>query len=201
MQVLPMSNADLSFVDRIDQARRDPDVRGRLLAECCERALRGPAEREAGAGQLGHWSASDLIQETIVEADRGFANCRASTEAGLFRWLRKIFLNNLRDRFRRHRVAVQPRGGESGRDSGVEPPAPDTSPSERAARRERESRLAQALSQLPERQRLAVTLRHLQGRSLKEVADRLGCTYAAAAGLVKHGLAGLRNRLAEESSV
>jgi RNA polymerase sigma-70 factor, ECF subfamily len=194
-----MSNTDLSFTDRLAHARRDPDVRGRLLAECCERALRGPAEREAGAGQLGHWSASDLIQETIVEADRGFANCRASTEAELFRWLRMIFLNNLRDRFRRHRLPVQPRHGESGRANGGEPPAPDTSPSERAARRERESRLEQALSQLPERQRLAITLRHLQGRPLKEVAAQLNCTYSAAAGLVKHGLRNLRTLLGPDS--
>ncbi len=152
-----MSHGDASITDRLAHARRDPDIRSRLLAECCERALRGRAEREAGAGQLGHWNASDLIQETIVEADRGFANCRGSTEAELFRWLRKIFLNNLRDRFRRDRVPVQSRQGE-GRGSGVEPCAPDTSPSERAARRERESRLEQALSQLPERQRLAINL-------------------------------------------
>lgn len=53
--------------------------------------------------------------------------------------------------------------------------------------------LAEALEQLAEQQREAVVLKHLSGLTLKEISERLGCTPAAAAGLLFRG----RQRLQE----
>ena len=49
--------------------------------------------------------------------------------------------------------------------------AEQSSPSQRALRKEYSVRLAAALAQLPEPQREAVALRHLEGWSLADIAD------------------------------
>ena len=65
-------------------------------------------------------------------------------------------------------------------------------------RGERAAKIARALQTLPEAQREAVRLRHLEGCSLAQIAERLGRTEAATAGLLKRGLAKLREKLKDE---
>lgn len=60
-------------------------------------------------------------------------------------------------------------------------------------------RLAEAVKQLPDAQRRAVELHHLEGRSLAEIADALGTTKPAIAGLLHRGLKALRARLETDS--
>lgn len=67
-----------------------------------------------------------------------------------------------------------------------------SSPSQQAVRNEDLRRLAEALTQLPEAQREAIVLHHLQDRSLSETARSLGKTDAAVAGLLHRGLKRLR---------
>jgi RNA polymerase sigma-70 factor (ECF subfamily) len=59
-------------------------------------------------------------------------------------------------------------------------------------------RLANAIARLPESQRRAVEMHHLQGRSLAEIAETLGTTKPAIAGLLHRGLKALRNELDAE---
>jgi RNA polymerase sigma-70 factor (ECF subfamily) len=70
--------------------------------------------------------------------------------------------------------------------------ADQSSPSHRAIRAEAAIKLARALRQLPEDQREAVRLRHLEGWSLSELAEHFGRSQFAVAGLVKRGLQTLR---------
>jgi len=56
--------------------------------------------------------------------------------------------------------------------------------------------MADGLTSLPEAQREAVVLHHLQGLPLAEVARQLGKTPAAVAGLLHRGLKRLRELLA-----
>jgi RNA polymerase sigma-70 factor (ECF subfamily) len=72
-----------------------------------------------------------------------------------------------------------------------------SSPSHQAIRQEDLLRLAAALARLPEDQRVAVELHHLEGRTLAETAAVLGRTRSAAASLVFRGLRALRQRLDE----
>ena len=73
-----------------------------------------------------------------------------------------------------------------------------TSPSGQAIRHEELFRLAEALAQLPEDQRMAVELHHLQDCSVAEVAGQLGRTEASVAGLLRRGLRRLRELLQAE---
>ena len=52
--------------------------------------------------------------------------------------------------------------------------------------------MAESLAALPEGQRRAIELHHLQGLPLAEIADELGTTKSAVAGLLHRGLKALR---------
>jgi RNA polymerase sigma-70 factor, ECF subfamily len=70
-----------------------------------------------------------------------------------------------------------------------------TTPSQKAIRIEQSEHLSHALEALPEDQREAVRLRHLEGWALADIAVRLGRTPAATAGLIKRGMKALRRGL------
>ena len=76
--------------------------------------------------------------------------------------------------------------------------AHQSSPSEHAEREEQAVRLADALARLPEAQREALVLQHWHGWALAEIAEHLGRTPAAVAGLLHRGLHSLRRLLQEE---
>jgi RNA polymerase sigma-70 factor (ECF subfamily) len=73
-----------------------------------------------------------------------------------------------------------------------------TSPSGRLERQEQLFRLAEALGGLPEDQRQALDLKHLQGCSVEEIARRMGRSGTSVAGLLRRGLVRLRKLLGEE---
>src|SRR5262245_8978565 len=150
--------------------------------------------------------ASDIVQETLLEAHRDAGQFRCQTEAERMAWLRMILARNLanaaRDLHRhrrdvdRERPLVNPMMESSQQieawlsDAGTTPP-------EQAERNERLCRLAAALAQLPEDRRTAVELRHFQGWSLDTIAAHLGRTSSAVAALLHRGLLELRDLLAE----
>jgi RNA polymerase sigma-70 factor (ECF subfamily) len=71
------------------------------------------------------------------------------------------------------------------------------SPCGQAVRQEEFLRLAEGLARLPEDQRTAVELHHLQGCPVAEVAGQMGRTEASVAGLRRRGLKKLRELLQE----
>jgi RNA polymerase sigma-70 factor (ECF subfamily) len=131
----------------------------------------------------GKIDADDLVQETFLDAHTGFAQFRGSTEAELAGWLRQILTSNAISQARRYY-------GTQRRDVGLERElaeeleqssavlhqgliAPQSSPSQQAAKREQAVLLADALKQLPEDYRDAIILRQLEGLSFPEVARRM----------------------------
>ena len=73
-------------------------------------------------------------------------------------------------------------------------------PSEHAIANERMLALASAVMKLPEDQRRAVELHHLQGLSAAAIADRLGRTEIAIAGLLRRGLKRLRELMRDDAT-
>ena len=65
---------------------------------------------------------------------------------------------------------------------------------------ERAVRLAIMLGKLPEVQREAIRLRYLEGRTLQQIAESIGRSEMAVAGLLKRGLRSLRDLSGTESS-
>jgi RNA polymerase sigma-70 factor (ECF subfamily) len=123
--------------------------------------------------------ASDLVQETFLEAQRAFARFHSGTKEEFLAWLRTLLLNNLADSRRRYRgtqkrsaereVALE--AGSSSRDWRGNLVAGIASPSGEFVQRETLDQVQQALARLPDDYRRVVTYRYLEDRSFEEIAQ------------------------------
>ncbi len=152
----------------------------------------------------GKCEPSDAVQMTLLEAHRKRAQFRGQTEAEMAAWLRQMLAcciaDLLRAQGRQKRDVARERSLEAAlhqSSSHLEGwlAANQSSPSQRAAKQEDLLRLAEALAQLPEDQRLAVELKHLQNYPVAEVARRLGRSETAVGGLLRRGMTRLRELL------
>jgi RNA polymerase sigma-70 factor (ECF subfamily) len=131
--------------------------------------------------------ASDLVQQTLLEAYRDFEQFRGSNEAEWLAWLRRILARNAAEYVRHYRgtqkrqarreVPLQTDSTSTGR--GVQPAAAEETPSQALLHRERELLLAEALMQLSEDHREVICLRNLQRLAFDEVARRMERTRPA----------------------
>jgi RNA polymerase sigma-70 factor (ECF subfamily) len=154
----------------------------------------------------GKLDASDVVQQTLLEAHEALESFRGDDLAALAAWLRQILARNLanavRDLTRAKRDVRKERSLQAALDSSASQlegwlAAEQSSPSQKLERHERALQLAEALAQLPEAQRDAVVLRHFQGLPLAEIAEQLDCTTAAVTGYLHRGLKNLRKSLAD----
>jgi RNA polymerase sigma-70 factor (ECF subfamily) len=156
----------------------------------------------------GKLDASDVVQQTLLEAHQALASFRGDDLPAQAAWLRQILARNLanavRDLTRAKRDVRKERSLQAVLDNSACKlegllAAEQSSPSQKLVRHERALQLAEAMAQLPAAQREAVLLRHFQELTLTEIAAQLGCTTAAVTGLLQRGLKNLRRALADES--
>ena len=149
------------------------------------------------------FDASDIVQQTMMDAHKNLAQFQGKTEAELKAWLRKMLIHDLADELRKFardkrdaglEVAIHTSSGRVASFLNV----PQTSPSAGAARKEEAVRLADAVARLPDDQRDAIELHHLQEYSLEETARRMGRSLGSVASLIHRGIQGLRKILGSE---
>jgi RNA polymerase sigma-70 factor (ECF subfamily) len=200
-------NDDVVSADKLlQQARRgDLDALGRLL-ETQRTALRRMAEGRLGERIEVRVDASDVIQQTFLEAHRSFQQFAGQDARELVAWLHGILDHKVAGAVRDHTLLQKRdvRREQSMDDShGGKAPlkqqlnAGHSSPSQKAIRGEEEQRLFEALTSLPADQREAVRLRHLEGWALADIAQHLGRSSTATAGLIKRGMQTLRRQMHE----
>ena len=201
--------ADVGPEQLLQQAKAgDSPALGRLL-ELYRSYLMVLARVQIGRRLQGKVDAADMVQDTFLGAFRDFRQFRGSSEKEFLGWLRQILASLLANLVRHYHAAQcrdvrleQQLGGELDQSShamGFALAANQSSPSHRAARREQSVLLADALSRLPEAWRDLLILRHLEGLTFPEVAQRLGRTLDSVKKLWPRALAGLR-RLLESGS-
>lgn len=185
----------------MNQGRIDP---GRELERYRE-YLGVLARLQLDARLRGKVDLSGVVQQTLLEAYQARERFQAQNEERRAAWLRQILANNLRDEVRKHRAAARDVTREHSLEAALADSssrlegwlaAEHSSPSQQAMQQEQLLALAAALGRLPEDQRLAVELHHLQGRSLADVARDLGRSKGAVAALLFRGLQKLREALA-----
>lgn len=165
------------------------------------------ASASLGTGFRNQLDPADVVQTTLLRAAESLATSPVSDEESLLAWLRQVLKSVLVDEYRRlHRDRRDIRREQQLLESGVDASAAglqaclaadQTSPSLAAVRNERLLLLADALVQLPTEQREVVVQRYLEGRSVASIADSLGRTVPAVAGLLRRGLEQLRSLLPE----
>lgn len=152
----------------------------------------------------GKIDASDLVQQSLLEAHKAQDQFRGQSDAERAAFLRRILEHNVADALRRFTaagrdVALERTLAESSSDCQDRAmPADDSTPSQHLQRDEELLRMAQALAQLPEDQRTAVELKHLQGYSVAQIAKCLGRSPTAVGGLLRRGLQKLRTLMKDE---
>jgi RNA polymerase sigma-70 factor (ECF subfamily) len=147
---------------------------------------------------------SDIINTTLEDASHDLECIRAMTESAQQRWLRTMLANNLVDRIReelarRHDCRLERSLEEAIEESSCRmrdwQPVDESTPSKKLMRQEREMLLAEALAQLPERERKAIILQMWPDWTLARIAEHLGETVGSVAGLQARGKARLRELL------
>ena len=84
----------------LEAAAGSPEALGSLL-EMCRPYLLGVGNQQLEMDLQAKAGASDLVQETFLEAQRDFRGFHGGNEAELLAWLRQILLNNFAN-LRRH---------------------------------------------------------------------------------------------------
>jgi RNA polymerase sigma-70 factor, ECF subfamily len=145
---------------------------------------------------------SDLVQDSLLEGQRDFADFRGAQPDELRGWLRQILLHNAENLRRQYH-------GTAMRDVGREVPLPggpasgdgggllsdSSSPSQVAGRREDLDRVRDALAGLPEHYRSVILWRNRDGESFATIGTRLGRTAEASRLLWFRALKRLRDEL------
>jgi RNA polymerase sigma-70 factor (ECF subfamily) len=147
--------------------------------------------------------ASDLVQQTFLEAQRDFARFRGDSEDELLAWMRRLLLHNLADFKRRYRDTGKRQAGLETRlqsDSAACTPAEILAadvptPSCQAMAREEDEALNRAMQQLPEDYRRVLVWRYQEERSFEEIGKQLQRTPNAARKLWLRAVERLRQEL------
>jgi RNA polymerase sigma-70 factor (ECF subfamily) len=143
-------------------------------------------------------TASDLVQETFLLAQRGVQRFRGRTEGEWRQWLRRILLRNVareRRRFGATAKRLVQREVAIPEEMQLEYPGYIDTPSRDLAQRELEAALTSGLERLPEHYRAVVIWHQRGGLSFEEIGRRSGTSAEAARKLWTRALARLRKEL------
>jgi RNA polymerase sigma-70 factor (ECF subfamily) len=149
--------------------------------EACRRYLLAVAQDELDASLRAKGGASDLVQETFLEAQRAFGHFQGTSEGELRAWLRRLLHHRAAKFGRRYRTTQKrqlahetalPRAGGG----AAELPSPST----QLMAHEQAQQLRQALERLPDDYRRVITLRYVEQCSFEEIGRLMQRTPNAA---------------------
>ena len=166
--------------------------------------LRLLAEIELNSRVRVKEDASDIVQQSLLEAHRDLPAYRGQSRAELLGWLKTILARNLFNATRHYRSqkrdirreqSLVARLDQSSARAADFLASQQSTPSQQAVQNEQLQQLADGLARLLDGERTAIVLKHFQGWSLSEISAHLGRPTDAVAGLLKRGLKKLRSYL------
>ncbi|RMF40911.1 MAG: sigma-70 family RNA polymerase sigma factor [Planctomycetota bacterium] len=160
------------------------------------------AETQLHAKLKSKVDASDIVQQTLLQAYRSRDQFRGQSSAEKAGWLRRILGNVVyalaRDFSRQRRDVSREQSIQAIEASSIMLgnllSAENSSPSAALHREERAAALAQAMLELTEEQRRAIILKYWENASLADIAQELGKSTEAVAGLIFRGMKRLRQQ-------
>ena len=183
---------DEELFQLISQARAGDEAALGVILDQHRDQLRRLAEKELNEKMSARVDASDIVQQTFLSAWQKVDSFKGESVQEFVAWVYEIHNHNIQDIAREH-------AGAKKRDVNREQTVhldgisnDHSTPSQKAMKKERAERVLLVLEKLPEDQREAVRLRHLEGKSLEEMANHFGRSTQAVASLLKRGLENLR---------
>ena len=192
-----------AFAAEVAAAQRgDLVALGRIL-EAFRPYLLTIANQELPDGLLPKCGGSDLVQESMLDAHRGFAGFDGRRPDELRGWLRGILRYNLKDWVRRFGCSKRRKvdrerslqDGETGRLLAAGLVDPQPTPRTSAADREDAAAIDRALERLAENERTVIILRNRDHLGWDEVGQTLGRSADAARMLWKCAILRLQQEL------
>jgi RNA polymerase sigma-70 factor, ECF subfamily len=203
------SSESAEVAQLIEKARQgDPASRQRLFE--MGRSYMGLVAR----AQVESWlrvkvDASDLVQQTMLEAHRDFGRFEGGSGKEWLGWLRKILSHNMADFVRCYRGTAKRKVGrevplrnpaDTAPFGALEPAAPIATPSQEFLQLDEELRVSVAMDQLPDDYREVILLRNLQRLPFSEVAQRMDRSRPAVQMLWMRAIKRLQQLLSAEQS-
>lgn len=191
------------------QLARNGDERslGELLSRY-ERYLKLLAEVQLGRALRCKVDASDIVQETFLEAYRGISRFEGNSGEQLIGWLKAILATRLANTMR-HYLGTQARDvrleericqslDQSSLSLGGILADPHCSPSEQVVGKEQSQLVAEALLRLPHDYRQVIVMRHLEGLTFPEIAASMNRSVDSVEKLWLRGMAKLKQEFKED---
>src|SRR5579871_5640145 len=98
---MPLSD-HASVSELLERARTGDEAARDKLFAICRNYVAIAARAEMASWLKAKVDASDLVQQTLLEAHRGMANFRGTTEGEWLGWLKRILVHNAADFVRRY---------------------------------------------------------------------------------------------------
>ncbi len=185
-----MSNSEPSpLVELLKRAREgNAEARDELFDKCRNYVA------VVARGHVESWlrqkvDASDLIQQTLLEAHRGFDRFRGQSEGEWLAWLKQILKNNAADFVRHYRGTAKRQARReiplhvqsNDRSDYIREPSDGggETPSQIVIQHEDEIRLADAITKLSPDHQEVIMLRNVQRLPFDEIAEQMGRTRPA----------------------
>ena len=166
------------LMQRVDRARNgDSQALGELMAYYRDYLL-NVANATMGNRLNGKVSASDLVQESLVNVNRNINGFRGDSPLEFKVWIRRIITNQVTDAQRKHLVSQRRNANREVRmnDSQLRvPPIHDRNPTPGAqsAFKEKVAMLETVLGSLPERYAKVITMRTWENHTFEEIGEVL----------------------------
>jgi RNA polymerase sigma-70 factor (ECF subfamily) len=196
------------LTELIRRARQgDAQCRDRLF-EACRSYLGLIARAQVESWLRARVDASDLVQQTMLEAHRDFGRFQGSGQHQWLAWLRRILTHNAADFVRRYRGAAKRQvfreiRFRDSRDTDAGPGAPEpaaagSTPSQELQRRDDQLFVAAGLAELPPDYQEVILLRNLERLPFDEVARRMDRSRPAVQMLWMRAIRKLRDIVGEQ---
>jgi RNA polymerase sigma-70 factor (ECF subfamily) len=174
--IAAMETARSSSLDQLLKAARGGDRAAfAVLIERFHPLLSEHAADELGSTLHAKVAASDLVQESLLEAYRDFQNFRGTTVSEFRSWLKRILQRSAVDLGRQFRAECRDVARERPHAlQAADAPCPSPGASTIAQDREALERVADCLVGLTEEERTIVLLRYRDELGFEEIAGKLG---------------------------
>jgi RNA polymerase sigma-70 factor (ECF subfamily) len=191
----------------IDRAHEGDEAARQQLLERYRDYLRRMVAVRLDRRMAARVDASDVVQETLVEAARRLDDYLRERPLPFYGWLRQLAGERIIDTHRRHVTTQRRSVTRERRDPDLPDASADqlvqrlfadhTSPSNHLMRQERHERLKAALASLPQRDREVLVMRHLEQLSTAEIAAMLEISEPAVKSRLLRALIRMREQIGD----